>query len=136
MVLGAGLAGVCAAVRASRDGANVALIDRRSTLGGRVCGDSRMPLEDGPNPNFIYQREGGLMDEIYSVLLRENLEGTYAGQSRALKSWILDETRLKLFLGIYAYQSNLNEIGDKIESLRAISSSEGKSSLFFCKIFH
>ena len=123
MVLGAGLAGICAAVRASREGANVALLDRRGSLGGRICGDSRMPFEDGPNPNFIYHREGGLMDEIYSVLLRENLEGTYAGQSRALKSWILGETRLKVFLGIYAYESNLNATGDKIESLRAISSS-------------
>ncbi len=135
VVLGAGLAGICAAVRASRDGANVALIDRRCSLGGRICGDSRMPFEDGLNPNFIYHREGGLMDEIYSVLLRENLEGTYAGQSRALKSWILDETRLKVFLGIYAYESNLNATGDKIESLRAISSSEGKSSLFYAKYF-
>ncbi|HBJ61036.1 MAG TPA: hypothetical protein DDY76_04810, partial [Opitutae bacterium] len=40
VVLGGGLSGICAAVRAARAGANVALLDRKGSLGGRVSGDS------------------------------------------------------------------------------------------------
>ncbi len=129
------MSGICAAVRAARAGANVALLDRKGSLGGRVSGDSRLPFENGPNPNYVYQREGGLMDELNALLLRENPEGTYAGLSRALKSWMLEEKRLRVFLRIYAYESKLNETGDKIEAVRAISNSEGKSYLFFAKYF-
>ena len=75
------------------------------------------------------------MDELNALLLRENPEGTYAGLSRALKSWMLEEKRLRVFLRIYAYESKLNETGDKIEAVRAISNSEGKSYLFFAKYF-
>ena len=114
----------------------MALLDRKGSLGGKVSGDSRLPFaENGPNPNYVYQREGGLMDELNALLLRENPEGTYAGLSRALKSWMLEEKRLRVFLRIYAYESKLNETGDKIEAVRAISNSEGKSYLFFAKYF-
>ena len=133
MVLGGGLAGMCAAVSASRKGVNVALIERRDCLGGKVSSEVKFPFDSGVNPNFFFQRESGLLDELLSETLSENVEGTYAGQARAFRKWVTREKRIRLFLKTQAYETEMNEGGDKIISLQAISHLEERRYFFFAR---
>ncbi|MBE6413831.1 MAG: FAD-dependent oxidoreductase [Verrucomicrobiaceae bacterium] len=63
LVAGGGLAGVCAAISAARNGAKVVLVQNRSRLGGNSSSEIRMhPL--GVFPEKTGWREGGIMEEL------------------------------------------------------------------------
>ena len=126
---------MCAAVSASRKGVNVALIERRDCLGGKVSSEVKFPFDSRVNPNFFFQRESGLLDELLSETLSENVEGTYAGQARAFRKWVTREKRIRLFLKTQAYETEMNEGGDKIISLQAISHLEERRYFFFARFF-
>ena len=82
VVLGGGIAGMCAAVSAAREGANVALIDDKKILGGRISGDVRYPLEQVCNPNYIYRK--WLLDDLLCFLLLRMWRGLIR-EARAFK---------------------------------------------------
>ena len=88
IVVGAGLAGLCAAMTAARNGATVKLIETRNELGGRIGSGVRFPFDQAGGENFIYRRESGILDELFFRVLLENREGNYAGQNRALLNWV------------------------------------------------
>ena len=97
VVVGAGLAGICAAVTAARAGALVSLVEARSTLGGRIGREVRFPIEDGSVPNFAYFRETGLLDEILLTDLAFNFDGSYQGRDRVLNDFVRSQKRLQYF---------------------------------------
>ncbi len=65
VVVGGGMAGVCAALAAARNGAKVVLVQDRSVLGGNASSEVRMHIcgadESGHRPGW---RESGIIDEI------------------------------------------------------------------------
>src|SRR6201999_1644795 len=65
LVAGGGLAGVCAAVAAARNGAKVVLVQDRSRLGGNSSSEIKMHVvganSHGGRPGW---REGGLLEEF------------------------------------------------------------------------
>ncbi len=65
MVAGGGMAGVCAAIAAAREGASVVLVQNRSRLGGNASSEVRMHIVGADNhrgrPGW---REGGLLEEF------------------------------------------------------------------------
>ena len=63
VVCGGGLAGVCAALAASRLGLQTALIQDRSVLGGNSSSEVRVPLGGAANGN-PWAREGGIIEEL------------------------------------------------------------------------
>ncbi len=130
IVVGAGLSGLCCAVSAARSGATVKLIEAHHFLGGRVGGEARFPLDHQGGSNFVYQREGGVLDELLLNLLAENIEGNYAGQNRAIMNWVSRQDRLEVFQGTQAFEVSLDESGGKIRSVSAISESNGNRLLF------
>jgi hypothetical protein len=130
IVVGAGLSGLCAAVSAARSGATVKLIEARHFLGGRAGGEVRFPLDHPGGSNFVYQREGGLLDELLLNLLAENVEGNYAGQNRAIMNWVSRQKRLEVFPGTQVFEASLDESGCKIQSISAISERCGNRLLF------
>lgn len=65
-VCGGGIAGVCAAVTAARNGAKVILVESLSSLGGTVTEGIMGNIMDGKN-------KGGLITEIYNFLEEKNL---------------------------------------------------------------
>ena len=75
VVLGGESQACKAAVSAAREGANVALIDDKKILGGRISGDVRYPLEQVCNPNYIYRRESAYWMIYYVFFFWRNLEG-------------------------------------------------------------
>ncbi|MEA3477952.1 MAG: FAD-dependent oxidoreductase, partial [Bacteroidota bacterium] len=63
VVCGGGLAGVCAALAASRLGLQTALIQDRPVLGGNSSSEIRVPLGGATNGN-PWAREGGIIEEL------------------------------------------------------------------------
>jgi len=65
LVAGGGMAGVCAALAAARNGASVVLVQDRSRLGGNASSEVRMHIvgadHHGSRPGW---REGGIMEEL------------------------------------------------------------------------
>ena len=122
VVFGSGLAGICAAVSAAREGAVVRLVDERACIGGRIGNEIRFPFDLKGTTNFAYQRETGILEEIMSSIFKENHEGNYCGQERALINWINKEKRLQIFLETQLFEVNQSVAGDKIESIIGISS--------------
>ena len=80
-VIGGGLAGVCAAIAAARNGAKVVLVQDRSVLGGNASSEIRMHIVGadchGTRPGA---RETGLLEEF-------RLEDAYRNPHRAFPLW-------------------------------------------------
>ena len=121
IVVGAGLSGLCAAVSAAKIWGGGQTGRARHFLGGRIGGEVRFPLDHPGGSNFLYQREGGILDELLLNLLAENLEGNYAGQNRAIMNWVSRQDRLEVFPGTQMFEVSLDESGLEIQSISAIS---------------
>ena len=66
-VAGAGIAGICAAVAAAREGLRVVLVNDRSVPGGNASSEIGIPMNGASHLGLnasIYAREGGLAEEI------------------------------------------------------------------------
>ena len=135
VVVGAGLAGLCAAMTAARNGATVKLIETRNFLGGRIGDGVRFPFDQPGGANFIYRRESGILDELYLRVLLENQEGNYSGQNRALMNWVSEQDRLDIFLGSQVFEASLGSGESRIESVLAISEGLGSRILFRGRYF-
>lgn len=83
LVAGGGMAGVCAAIAAAREGARVMLVQDRSRLGGNASSEIRMHIvgadHHGARPGW---REGGLIEEF-------RLDDAVANPHRAWELWDL-----------------------------------------------
>ena len=60
-VVGGGIAGICAAISAARNGAKVALIQDRPVLGGNASSEIRMWVCGAPGPD---NKEAGIVEEL------------------------------------------------------------------------
>ncbi len=82
-IVGGGMAGVCAALAAARQGARVVLLQDRSVLGGNASSEIRMHIVGadfhGKKPGT---RETGLIEEL-------RLEDAYRNPERAYSQWDL-----------------------------------------------
>ena len=129
-MVGGGVAGLCAAMTAARNGATVKLIETRNFLGGRIGDGVRFPFDQPGGANFIYRRESGILDELFLRVLSENREGNYAGQNRALMNWVSEQDRLEVFLGAQVFEVSLGKGESRIESVLSISEGLGCRILF------
>ena len=79
VVVGGGIPGVCAAISAAREGANVCLIEKDAQLGGRHTQNFRFPFDQKFPTSFPSGRESGLLDEICIEVSRHNQERSHLG---------------------------------------------------------
>jgi glycine/D-amino acid oxidase-like deaminating enzyme len=76
VVVGAGPAGICAAVSAARSGAKTALITDRPILGGSASSEIRVTPSGADNaPWNRFARESGIMEEI-SLMLSDKVRSS------------------------------------------------------------
>lgn len=135
-VVGAGIAGMCAAVSAARKGLQVALINDRSVLGGNASSEIGVSINGaghgGLNP-AIYTKEGGLIEEIRQKLLYAQTDRGFnvtSAKDVVFFEFIYGEPNIELFLNtvvtkvetedqkitaVYAYNSK-SETNFKFES--------------------
>jgi hypothetical protein len=101
VIIGAGLAGICTAIQASRKGLKVAIINDRGVLGGNASCEIGVRINGASDggPVNLNSREGGVISEIltdynYRTPLRENryiLDGVLLDKVR-------NEANIQLFL--------------------------------------
>lgn len=99
VVAGGGLAGVCAAVRAAREGLKVILVQDRSVLGGNASSEIRMHVvgadKHGGRKGW---RESGLVEEIRLLDSSRNPERCYPYFDVLLYEFVTAEPNITLLL--------------------------------------
>ena len=131
IVVGGGVAGVCAAISAARLGVKVALIQNRPVLGGNNSSEVRVHLgariRMEPYPNL-----GNLVNEIGPENGGNAQPGSFYEDDRKLLA-VLNEENISLFLNYHA-----NEVLTKdgiIKSVIATNIENGKKLSFSAPLF-
>jgi hypothetical protein len=122
-VCGGGLAGVCTAITAARNGVSVILLQDRPVLGGNASSEVRLWILGATSHMFNnnrYAREGGLVDEILLENLHRNPEGNPLILDTILLEKVVDEQNIQLFLNTALIGADKS--GDRISSVTAFSS--------------
>lgn len=94
-VVGGGLAGVCAAIAAARNGAQTVLVQDRPVLGGNASSEVRMWISGARGSD---QKEAGILEEILLENLYRNPGLKYPVWDHILYSKVHYQENLTLFL--------------------------------------
>jgi hypothetical protein len=118
LVAGGGMAGVCAALAAARNGAKVVLIQDRSRLGGNSSSEVKMHVV-GANchkgrPGW---REGGLLEEIRLDDAANNAQRCWELWDLLLYDKVVSEPNITLLLDTTLYAAEIKD--GRIESVTA-----------------
>jgi hypothetical protein len=123
-VIGGGLAGVCAAITAARQGLRVTLIQDRPLLGGNASSEVRLwalGATSHMGNNNRWAREGGLVDEILVENLYRNKEGNPLIFDTVLLDFVAREPNIRLLLNTAVYEVQ-KSAPDRIASVTAFCS--------------
>ncbi|MBO7317971.1 MAG: FAD-dependent oxidoreductase [Bacteroidales bacterium] len=106
LVAGGGLAGICAAIAAAREGSKVVLVQDRSRLGGNASSEIKMhPL--GMHHNNSGFREGGIIEEILLDNLNFNPQKEWDVWDLLLYDKVISEKNITLLLDTDLWATNL-----------------------------
>ena len=125
-VVGAGIAGICAAVSAARQGIRVALINDRSVLGGNASSELGVNINGAANHGksiSVYARETGIIEEIKTALFRHPYN-TAAVKDAVLFDLIYRENNIDLYLN-----TNITEVIVKERRIIEISGYQSGSEI-------
>ena len=111
-VVGGGMAGLCAAIAASRHGASVVLMQDRPVLGGNASSEVRMMIGGAHGEN---NREGGILEEIECENYYINTGLKYAVWDTVLYAKAKAEKNLTLLLNTTCIDATMS--GQKITSV-------------------
>jgi hypothetical protein len=118
-VVGAGLAGTCAAVSAARRGLRVALINDRPVLGGNSSTEIRVHV-GGADSQLRWAWESGIIEEIRIEDRFRNYEPIISGAinqtwNQVLWEWVTREDSLDLYLNTSAREAVMD--GNRIAAV-------------------
>ena len=108
VVVGAGLAGVCAAITAAREGISVVLVQDRPVLGGNASSEVRLwalGATSHMGNNNRWAREGGVIDELVVENINRNPEGNALIFDTILLEKVLEESEITLLLNTAVFQT-------------------------------
>ncbi|MEC3908263.1 FAD-dependent oxidoreductase [Tamlana sp. 2201CG12-4] len=108
VVIGGGLAGVCAAVTAARENLKVVLVQDRPVLGGNASSEVRLwalGATSHMGNNNRWSREGGLINEILLDNLNRNKEGNPLLFDTVLLEKVYEEDNITLLLNTAVYET-------------------------------
>lgn len=121
VVVGGGLAGVCAAITAARAGIKVILVQDRPVLGGNGSSEVRLWVLGATSHmgnNNRWAREGGVIDEILVENTFRNREGNPLLVDALLLEKVVGEPNITLLLNTAVFEATKRG-PDTIESVRA-----------------
>ena len=120
VVAGGGLAGVCAAIGAARDGVQVVLIQDRSRLGGNSSSEIRMHVCGANNPKELaLWRETGIIEELKLTESATNPQRSFEVWDLILYDKVVSEPNITLLLDTAVIDARVE--GDRIAGVVAIS---------------
>lgn len=131
VVVGAGIAGMSAAVSAARLGCKVALINDRPVVGGNNSSEIRVHL-GGRIEEGIYKELGGLQKEFGPEKGGNAQPATYYEDQKKM-DWLAEEKNVSLFLNYHAIR--ITKEGDKITSVIVKHIESGKELQFEAPLF-
>lgn len=121
VVAGGGLAGVCAALAAARNGASVILVQDRSRLGGNSSSEIRMHvLGANDHKKTRNWRETGLIEELKCSEAATNLQRSFDMWDLLLYDKVISESNITLLLDTAVVDATLNKNG-QLEKAIALS---------------
>ncbi len=124
VVVGGGMAGLCASITAARAGAKVVLVQDRPVLGGNASSEVRLWILGATSHmgnNNRWAREGGVIDEILLENLYRNKEGNTLIFDSILLEKVRQESNIDLLLNTQAYQVEKTDCNN-ISSIKAFCS--------------
>jgi hypothetical protein len=124
IVTGGGLAGVCCAVTAAREGIRVILVQDRPVLGGNASSEVRLWVLGATSHmgnNNRWAREGGVIDEIMVENTWRNPEGNPLIFDTILLETVKNEENITLLLNTAVFEVTKRD-ADTIEKIRAFCS--------------
>ncbi|MDG1803549.1 FAD-dependent oxidoreductase [Flavicella sp.] len=106
-VLGGGLAGMCAAVSAARNGAKTVIIQDRPVLGGNASSEMRVHVNGVTHlkPNGLPERETGVIEEILLHNRFRNPQEAYPVFDHVMYDYIVKQDNLDLMLNTQANEA-------------------------------
>ncbi len=107
VVVGGGMAGVCAAIEAARAGLSVTLVQDRPVLGGNASSEVRLWILGATSHmgnNNRWAREGGVIGEILVENLFRNKEGNPVYFDALLMDKVCAEKNIRLLLDTVVYK--------------------------------
>jgi hypothetical protein len=124
IVVGGGMAGVCAAIAAARNGIKVILVQDRPVLGGNASSEVRLwalGATSHMGNNNRWAREGGIIDEILVENLYRNKEGNAIILDTILLEKVISEPNITLLLNTMVFELEKKD-ETNISSLKAFCS--------------
>lgn len=109
VVVGAGPAGVCAAVAAARRGVETVLISNRPVLGGNSSSEIRVWSRGAVGAGNFYGEEMGIWGEMRLTNLYRNPDGNPIFWDEVLLDTVLKEDRLQLLLNTNVYDLSVDQ---------------------------
>ncbi len=138
VVIGGGLAGVCCAIAAARDGIKVTLVQDRPVLGGNASSEVRLwtlGATSHMGNNNRWSREGGIIDEILVENMYRNKEGNTLIFDTVLLEKVVIEKNITLLLNTSVYdvkKSDPNTISQVIAFCSQNSTTYELNASLFC----
>jgi FAD dependent oxidoreductase len=124
VMVGGGLAGVCGAITAAREGIKVILAQDRPVLGGNASSEVRLWVLGATSHmgnNNRWAREGGVIDEILVENLYRNPEGNPLIFDSIILEKVVSEPNITLLLNTAVYEVQKKD-ADTIKSVTAFCS--------------
>lgn len=138
VIVGGGIAGVCAALAAARNGAKVVLVQDRSILGGNASSEVRMHIVGadchGTRPGA---RESGLIEELKLEDAARNPHRSYSQWDLLLYEKVTSEPNITLLLDTdcVGCELDLSGGGRRITAVRAVRNSTEDSFVITAPLF-
>lgn len=123
VIVGGGIAGVCAAITAAREGIKVILVGDRPVLGGNASSEVRLWMLGATSHmgnNNRWSREGGVIDELLVENTYRNREGNPVLFDMIMLDKVVSEPNITLLLNTAIYE--LQREGDSILSVTGFCS--------------
>lgn len=137
-VVGGGMAGVCAAITAARQGIKVVLVQDRPVLGGNASSEVRLWILGATSHmgnNNRWAREGGVIDELLVENVYRNPEGNTIIFDTILLEKVIEEPNITLLLNTAVYQT-VKENSDTIKEVLGFCSQNSTTyriaASYFC----
>ncbi len=129
-VIGAGAAGLFAAVAAARQGAKVVLMNDRPVVGGNASSEVRMWIRGAHGRN---NQETGLVEELALKNLRRNPTLNFSIWDSVTYEMVIEEENIDLILNCSCMDAEMD--GDRIVSVRGWQTTTQKYHSVKAKIF-
>lgn len=141
VVIGGGLAGLCASISASREGCSVALIQDRPVLGGNASEEIRVrvaghafKVPDMPPPvHFPNLREPGIVEEFKLEIANDIQDFEHGWPNDIIMKVVQKEKNIDIFDNNVALFPHM--IANKIESVVTINPRTGERLIILGDIF-